>query len=136
MSIIDNCKNCIPDDNNNHTKDCPYYGTNFEEEKKGAKTKIAHAAIRLLEEPHTVFIGKHHAECFAKYHTINPKTEQGFVTDTGEFLLRGNAAVVAFQAGQIDKIPTVLFSEDFWSEMYNGKHDYDPDKGYVLKELK
>ena len=96
--------------------------------------KIAHAAIRMKNEPYTVFIGKHHAECFKKLNTIDPQVEQGFVTDDGEFLHRGNAAVVAWQAGQIDKIPTVLFSEDFWSDMYKGKHDYNEEKGYVLKE--
>ena len=98
--------------------------------------KIAHAAIRMKDKPYLVFIGKHHGECFQKHHTINPKVDQGFVTDTGEFVLRSTAAVIAWKAGQIDKIPTILFSENFWSEMYNGKYDYDTEKGYVERGKK
>ncbi len=98
--------------------------------------KISHAAIRLTDPPYTIFTGKHHGECFKKYNTKNPKADQGFVTNTGEFVKRSTAAVIAFTAGQIDKIPTVLFSEDFWSPMYKGKHDYEPKTGYVLKEIR
>jgi hypothetical protein len=94
---------------------------------------ISHAAIRMKEPPYTVFVGKHHGECFKKYNTLNPKVEQGFVTDTGEFVLRSEAAGLAYNAGQIDHIPTILFSEDFWSEIYGGKYDYDVEKGYTLK---
>ena len=55
------------------------------------------------------------------------------MTNDGKFVSRGNAAAIAFLAGQIDKVPTVLFSEDFWSPMYKGKYGYSPEVGYVLK---
>lgn len=96
---------------------------------------ISHAAIRIKEPPYTVFTGKHHADCYKKYNTINPKVEQGFVTDKGEFVSRSKAAGIAFDCGQIDHIPSVLFSEDFWSVVYNGKYDYDEQKGYILKAV-
>jgi hypothetical protein len=42
--------------------------------------------------------------------------EQGFMTDTGEFLNRGAAAEHALKCGQISKIswPPFLYSEDVW----------------------
>ncbi len=100
--------------------------------------RIIHAAIIERKEPHKVFTGKHHAECFAKYNTINPQTIQGFITDDGCFVTRKEAAVIALKANQINEIPKIgeLFSEDFWSDMYKGKHDYDSEKGYVLKDNK
>jgi hypothetical protein len=39
---------------------------------------------------------------------------QGFVTDTGEFLDRQQAACHAFECGQVDCIQKTLFSEDLW----------------------
>ena len=97
---------------------------------------IAHAAIKLTEHPYTVFVGKHHEECYKKYNTKNPKADQGFVTNTGKFVNRSTAAVIAVNAGQIERVPRELFSEDFWSPMYAGKYDYEPETGYVLKEVK
>ena len=40
--------------------------------------------------------------------------EQGFVTECGKFLSREDAAKVAFEAGQIPKPKTTLFSEDLY----------------------
>ena len=99
--------------------------------------RIIHAAIIERKEPHKVFTGKHHAECFAKYKTINPQVIQGFVVDDGCFVTRKEAAAIAFKAGQIDKelkVGEEIFSEDFWSDIYRGKHNYNPEKGYVLKK--
>jgi hypothetical protein len=48
----------------------------------------------------------------------NPTTEyitqdvQGFITDTGEFVGREEAAEIAFECGQIKEPKKVLFSED------------------------
>lgn len=43
--------------------------------------------------------------------------EQGFVTSTGRFVDRGEAARLAYAAGQLMKLdfqPKTLFSEDVW----------------------
>lgn len=43
--------------------------------------------------------------------------EQGFVTSTGRFVSREDAAVIALKRGQIKKLKfnnTQLFSEDLW----------------------
>jgi hypothetical protein len=93
--------------------------------------KIAHAAIREKNPPHRIFTGKHHAECFAKYHTIDPHIEAGFMTDTGEFVDRQKALLIAVEAGQIEC--PALISEELWSKQNNGKHDYNPETGYILK---
>lgn len=42
------------------------------------------------------------------------RPEQGFVTDSGEFLNREQAGRYAFERGQIDKLTDCLFSEDLW----------------------
>jgi hypothetical protein len=39
---------------------------------------------------------------------------QGFVTDTGEFLNRKQAAEHAFKCGQISELTDCLVSEDLW----------------------
>jgi hypothetical protein len=39
---------------------------------------------------------------------------QGFVTECGKFLDRKEAAKVAFEAGQVPKLYTVLMSEDLY----------------------
>ena len=66
--------------------------------------------------------------------TVNGKGE--FTGTFEEFVDREAAAKIAFKAGQIERIPKVLFSEDFWSVMYGGKHDYDTEKGYVERSPK
>ena len=38
----------------------------------------------------------------------------GFVTDTGEFLNRKDAAKHAFECGQVDKLDDSLISEQLW----------------------
>lgn len=40
--------------------------------------------------------------------------EQGFVTDTGEFVDREEGAKIAFECGQIKEPKRILFSEDLW----------------------
>ena len=40
--------------------------------------------------------------------------KQGFVTDTGEFVTREEAARIAFDCGQIKEPKRILFSEDLY----------------------
>lgn len=89
---------------------------------------IAHAAIKL--ENGTIYKGKHHKECFTKCPIYNPRAIQGFLTDGGVFVNREGAAQIAFDSGQLNKLPDILFSEDFWSPKYGGKFYYDSEKGY------
>jgi hypothetical protein len=42
------------------------------------------------------------------------QSEQGFVTSTGRFVDRAEAAALAQKAGQIVGLRTRLFSEDLW----------------------
>ncbi len=47
----------------------------------------------------------------------NPKLgEQGFITDSGNFVTREQAAILALASGQVIKLadPPELFSEDVW----------------------
>jgi hypothetical protein len=43
--------------------------------------------------------------------------EQGFVTDKGQFVNRRQAAIIAFNAGQIPNRKEELFSEDIFKVM-------------------
>jgi hypothetical protein len=40
--------------------------------------------------------------------------EQGFVTSTGRFVERRDAADIAYRAGQIEQPRVALYSEDLW----------------------
>lgn len=97
--------------------------------------KISHAAI--IAQNGKVFKGKSHADCFAKmlksgnkYRKGSPNN-QGFLTNTGMYVTRKEAAEIAFKAKQIDKEVDYLLSEALWSPMYNGKHIYKSREGYV-----
>lgn len=87
--------------------------------------KIVEAAIRIGDR---VWTGHRHHNVF---HTILKETgksaydiekklgirhEQGFITDTGEFLDRIEAAKIALESGQIEKLnhPPNLYSEDLY----------------------
>ncbi len=43
-----------------------------------------------------------------------PEHDQGFVTSSGRFVERDEAARIAYAAGQIDAPKAGLFSEDVW----------------------
>lgn len=43
-----------------------------------------------------------------------PRACQGFLTDAGTFVDRFQAAIIAFEAGQIPALKDELFSEDLW----------------------
>lgn len=93
--------------------------------------RITHAAIKI---DNIIYQGKHHGECYAKSHVKNPKAENGFTTNIDTFVDNEQAAKIAFEAGQIDIHVKRVFSEHFWSSSCNGKYDYDPEKGYILRE--
>lgn len=62
-----------------------------------------------------VYTGKRHA--YILNDNRRPKGflkdgTQGFITDEGEFVNREQAAIIAFECGQIDTLKKELFSED------------------------
>lgn len=74
--------------------------------------KIKCAAIR--SKTGSIVEGRSHADA---YTTAYPdenfrRAECGFVTDTGKFVSRKEAGVIAFEAGQTNKLIDFLFSED------------------------
>ena len=97
--------------------------------------RIIFAAIFRLDN--CIVLGKDHAECIKKSPFGTCKTRrQGFLTSKYRFVLRKEAAKIAFDAGQIDKYENdqIIFSEEFWCETDGGKYDYDEREGYVLKK--
>lgn len=108
-----------------------------EEAAEGGVEVVKHAAVKSKDG--WIFIGKHHADCFHKAHNVNIKMsssadDQGFITNNGRYLKRSEAAELAFKSGQIDKPTQLLFSEDLWSVVYDGKYNYDEVRGYMRKE--
>jgi hypothetical protein len=75
-----------------------------------------------LKRGDTVLVGepgwRHDSVIHANHRTGEYSKEvrdiQGFVTDTGEFMDRKQAAEHAYQCGQIKERVFVLFSEDVW----------------------
>ena len=65
-----------------------------------------------------VYTGKRHNDAIqaaVRETGIRPITgEQGFVTNTGRFVSRQEAAQIAFEAGQTKELKDKLFSEDVW----------------------
>lgn len=62
---------------------------------------------------------RHHLIMRAIVEKLGPEVapingEQGFVTDTGKFVDREEAARIAFEAGQMDRHVRRLFSEDIF----------------------
>jgi len=63
----------------------------------------------------TVYVGHRHPDAFA----IMPDDMiddciQGFVTDEGVFVDRREAAVIAFNCGQVSELTEIVISEDLW----------------------
>ena len=97
---------------------------------------IRHAAVR--SEDGRVFFGKCHGDCFHKAHMLGVKLtskpdDLGFVTNCDRYLTRAQAAKLAKENGQIDRATSLLFSEDLWHEVYQGKHTHDEIEGYKLR---
>ncbi len=81
--------------------------------------KIVEAAIKFPNGK--IYTGKRHHDCFYAARLAGEKSpkheEQGFITDTGEFVGREAAALIAEAAGQIKELKyhdTRLFSEDLY----------------------
>jgi len=85
--------------------------------------KIKCAAIK--NKNGQIFAGRSHADIFqSQTKGFFHQCVQGFVTSKGKFVDRKVAAKIAFEAGQIPKLKTVLFSEDLtgdWSWKTEGK---------------
>lgn len=95
---------------------------------------IQHAAVKTKDE--SGFLkGKCHADCFRAGAELGLAMSsraicQGFVTSSGRYVDREEAARIAHAAKQIDEPHRILFSEDLWSERSGGRYDYDKDTGY------
>jgi hypothetical protein len=85
--------------------------------------RIAAAAIRFNETVLSLPAPARHHHCIRAathvgYEDWRPEHEQGFVTSTGRFVGREEAARIAMNAGQLlDRArmhPVGLFSEDVW----------------------
>ena len=66
-----------------------------------------------------VYTGKRHGDIIkdmVKNHSVKPPCSghQGFVTEEGYFVGREAGARIAFDAGQIKEMTTILFSEDLY----------------------
>jgi hypothetical protein len=80
------------------------------------------AAVRPFHDkaPSLIYTGRNHADIIWTLATINhidfivTQDMQGFVTDTGRFVDRTEAAKIAFEAGQIKEEKRILFSEDLY----------------------
>lgn len=75
---------------------------------------IVWAAIR---KDGKIFTACRHGRIIQKYGYSMPfgfflQAEQGFLTDSGEFVDRQTAAKIAFECGQIKQPQKILFSED------------------------
>lgn len=103
--------------------------------------RLLHAAV-ITEDPAyfiRALLGKQHADCFEQAREMKIKLsskakDQGFVTSMGRYVQRGEAAEIAWNAGQTNVKHKLLFSEDIWCERHGGKLDYDPVKGYHPRE--
>ena len=94
---------------------------------KGGKMRIKCAAIRT--KGGQIFEGRSHADCYKGIIeagiTDTRNSQQGFVTDAGDFVDRVEAGEIAFKAGQTKKLRTYLMSEDLtgdwpWAKRKNG----------------
>lgn len=84
--------------------------------------KIIKAAIKGKDG--YIYLGKNHSQIIAAHEFGKFKgCEQGFFTDTGQFVGREKAAEIAFEAGQIDRRCTLLFSEDIKDLSCNSEGD-------------
>jgi hypothetical protein len=78
--------------------------------------RIASAAINHNGK---IWTGRRHSEIMYDIWKVDekakiPQSEQGFVTDTGEFVNRFQAGAIAFRAGQTKERKQTLLSEHVW----------------------
>ncbi|KKM77858.1 hypothetical protein LCGC14_1365730 [marine sediment metagenome] len=95
--------------------------------------RIIFAAI--LRTDNCIVFGRDHADCIKrspKGTCKGDRLQQGFLTDKFRFIRRKEAAIIAYQAEQIDKIEPdqVLISEELWCPQSGGKFAYDEKLGY------
>lgn len=97
--------------------------------------KIKHACLKLNNK---YYLDMSHELCYKKIVKLNPaintsKIETGFMTNKNRFVNRIEGAIIAFNSGQLDHQPKLLFSEHFWSKIYLGNYNYNSQKGYYKK---
>lgn len=66
-----------------------------------------------------IFTGRRHGDCFSMMKTLGIKNEkatqeQGFMTDTNQFLNRNDAGSLAYINGQTKELCRPLTSEALW----------------------
>ena len=97
--------------------------------------RLKFAAI--LRSDNCIVFGRDHAECFSSRVPIGDyvNLQQGFLTNKFRFVLRKEAAKIAFDAGQIDKWEDgdVIVSEQLWNKNSGGKYEYDKKMGYHIE---
>ena len=85
------------------------------EPEKEKVERIEQSAILVND---CIYTGKRHSDAIssaAEKTGMKPvRGEQGFVTNAGRFVSRKEAAKIAFEAGQTEKLEDELFSEDVW----------------------
>lgn len=96
---------------------------------------ISHAAI--LRTDKCLIFDRDHARCILRspFGTCKENSMKGFITNELRFVNRYEAAIIAFQAKQIDNWEPgqVLISEELWSLESGGKHLYCEASGYYLR---
>lgn len=97
---------------------------------------ISHAAI--LRTDKCLIFDRDHEKCILRSSkgTCKAGSVKGFFTSELRFVDRYEAAVIAFQAKQIDNWEPGqgLISEELWSPESSGKHLYG-DFGYYLRPV-
>lgn len=87
------------------------------------REQIAQAAINYDGKVWAVEVpGRHHTIARTRFETLGPdyhlegRAIQGFVTTRGRFVDRKEAAQIAIESGQLEKLswPPDLYSEDLW----------------------
>ena len=97
---------------------------------------IKSAAIRKCG---IIYTGNRHCDILYDAYRTTPRiqlgtedSEQGFVTNTGEFVTREEGAKIAFECGQISEPKETLYSEDY---LYTGKKKFkDESEFYWTKD--
>lgn len=88
-----------------------------------ANPKIVASAIKFYLKENSeffiIFTGKRHGDCFLNMKLLGIEhekstCEQGFMTDTNQFLDRNDAGSLAFINGQTKEFHRPLTSEDLW----------------------
>lgn len=97
---------------------------------KGSKEYILCSAIRRLtpkkctvywpmstfSQVYSTELGFRHCDILERFkgEVSNKLTDQGFITSIGRFVDRKEAAYIAYKAGQIPELKSVLYSEDLY----------------------